>query len=413
MAVVNYTSRTGVGFAEQFAFTDLSDIASTTGTGTVGILNISPTLVQPTVADLTNMTHTHSSAAGGGFPVISAVTLSDVASKTGSGTILVMASVPTIMVPTIADLTNMTHDHTSNAEGGVIALGGTTTFEAQGRLTLTTATPVTTADVTGAATLYYTPYVGEVIWLYDGVSAWTAITFAEISLSLAGYTANKNYDIWIYNNSGTATLESTIWTNDTTRATALVYQDGVLVKTGATTRRYVGTIRINATGGQTEDTATQRFVANYYNRVSRRLFSCPAYADGNSQTTYTTTSLTWAEANGGTGSKVEFVSCNGEIPFRVQAAAYMQHSTVRHVGIGVAIDSASSPTVVGFTQDANGYGGSHCPPYVATVAAGYHYLDLLIVMGGSGGTTTYIADDLRRGAGADPYATYISGEVLG
>ena len=38
------------------------------------------------------------------------------------------------------------------------------------RLTLTTATPVTTSDVTGATTLYLTPYSHNCIGLYDGTS---------------------------------------------------------------------------------------------------------------------------------------------------------------------------------------------------------------------------------------------------
>jgi len=142
----------------------------------------------------------------------------------------------------------------------------------QGRLTLTTATPVTTADVTGTATLYYTPYVGDQIGLYNASGTWSVLAFTEKNLSLAGYTASKPYDIFAYDNAGTLALESLIWTDGTTRATALAYQNGILVKSGAATRRYLGTIYINSAGGQTEDTVTQRFVWNYYNRVQRRLY---------------------------------------------------------------------------------------------------------------------------------------------
>ncbi|MFA5458174.1 MAG: LamG domain-containing protein, partial [Synergistaceae bacterium] len=96
----------------------------------------------------------------------------------------------------------------------------------QGRLTLTTGVPVTTSDVTAATTLYFTPYNGNLVGLYSGAS-WSVSAFSELSLSLSGYTANKNYDIWIYDNAGTLTLDSTIWTDDTTRATALTTQDGI------------------------------------------------------------------------------------------------------------------------------------------------------------------------------------------
>ena len=139
-----------------------------------------------------------------------------------------------------------------------------------GRLTLETAVPVSTTDQSAKTTLYFTPFKGNQIGLYSG-SAWNVRTFAELSLSLAAYTASKPYDIFAYDNAGTVTLESLVWTNPTTRATALTLQDGVLVKTGATTRRYIGTIYVNASGGQTDDTAAIRSVFNYYNRVPRQL----------------------------------------------------------------------------------------------------------------------------------------------
>ena len=141
-----------------------------------------------------------------------------------------------------------------------------------GRLTLESGAPVSSADQSGKTTLYYTPYKGNLIALYDG-SKWNALVFEELSLSLAGLTANKNYDIWAYDNSGTVTLEALVWTNDSTRATALAYQDGVMVKSGAATRRYLGTIRINSSGGQCEDTAVIRGVWNLYNQEPRQLLT--------------------------------------------------------------------------------------------------------------------------------------------
>lgn len=169
----------------------------------------------------------------------------------------------------------------------------------QGRLTLTSGTPVTTSDVTAAGTLYFTPYKGNQIGLYSG-SAWEMKTFSELSLSLSGYTANKNYDIWVYNNSGTVTLDSTVWTDDTTRATALTTQDGVYVKSGATTRRYLGTIRITGTTGQTEDSLTKRFVWNYHHPQIRVLRKIPSGA-----WTYTTGS--WRYWNNDSANRVEIV----------------------------------------------------------------------------------------------------------
>lgn len=136
-----------------------------------------------------------------------------------------------------------------------------------GRLTLETGVPVSSTDQTAKDTLYYTPYVGNIIHLYYN-SVWTSHTFAELSLDISGYTDAKNYDIFVYSDSGTAKLEGLIWTNDTTRATALAYQDGILVKSGAETRRYIGTIRCSASG-KTADADQYRYVYNFYNRVRR------------------------------------------------------------------------------------------------------------------------------------------------
>lgn len=137
-----------------------------------------------------------------------------------------------------------------------------------GRLTTESGVPVSTSDRTSQGTIYYTPYLHNRIGLYDGTS-WTLFTFTERSLALSGLTSGLNYDVFLYDNAGTLTLELTAWTNDTTRATALTTQDGVYVKTGATTRRYLGTIRTTGTT-TTEDSASKRLVWNQYNRVERQ-----------------------------------------------------------------------------------------------------------------------------------------------
>ena len=137
-----------------------------------------------------------------------------------------------------------------------------------GRLTLTTGVPVTTADVTAATNVYYTPYLHDKIRIYDGTT-WNQYVFTELTLAVPASTTQM-YDIWIYDNAGTLTLEALAWTNDTTRATALVRQDGVLCKTGVLTRRYLGSFRTTGVSGQTESSLAKRFVWNYFNRVELR-----------------------------------------------------------------------------------------------------------------------------------------------
>ena len=138
----------------------------------------------------------------------------------------------------------------------------------------TDATPL--ADQATAATIYLLPYVGNRISLYNGTSLeWEDMVInvaSPPSLALSGLTSGKNYDIFAYTSGPKVTLElGAAWTNDTTRATALVTTDeGVLYKSGDKTRRYVGTMRASGTG-TTEDTKTQRYLWNMYHRVQRRL----------------------------------------------------------------------------------------------------------------------------------------------
>ncbi len=212
-------------------------------------------------------------------------------------------------------------------------------YVADGRLTLTTATPITTSDVTAATTLYYTPYGGDQIGLYDGSTDWTAITFVELSLDISAYTADKNYDIWIYNNSGTAVMESTVWTDDSTRATALATQNGVYVKTGDTTRRYVGTIRITAVTGQCEDSETSRYVWNMYNRANRSIYKTIT-------SSHTYTSGTVRPWNNDATNKISFVFGVGDTIFCGITG------TVSAGGIGKnAYISLEADTLAGWASD--------------------------------------------------------------
>lgn len=171
-------------------------------------------------------------------------------------------------------------------------------FEPGGRLTLTTAVPVTTSDVNNAVTLYYTPYKHNMISLYDG-ARWIPVPFVEKSLDISGFTASKPYDIFGYLASGTLALEGLVWTDATTRATALAYQNGRLVKSGATTRLYLGSIYM-AADQKCDDSVTTRYVWNNYNRVMRRCYKSDA-------TSHTYTTAAWRAWNNSTANAFQIL----------------------------------------------------------------------------------------------------------
>lgn len=161
----------------------------------------------------------------------------------------------------------------------------------QGRLTLQTATPVMTSTQSLKTTIYYTPYVGNQIPIYDG-SSYTMTTFSEISVATtdtsknpAAIGASKVNDWFVWNDAGTLRLtHGPDWTNDTTRSagTALVMVNGILLNNVSITNgppaqrgSYVGTTRSNASSqldwvyGAIAANGTAAFfgVWNAYNRV--------------------------------------------------------------------------------------------------------------------------------------------------
>lgn len=216
--------------------------------------------------------------------------------------------------------------------GGVTSVNGQTGALAfvsppQGRLTLTSATPVMGSSVTSATTVYYTPYAGQQVPIYDG-SNFVPFSVAEVSQATTDATKsptacanNSNYDVFVWNDAGTIrATRGPAWTNDTTRSagTALALVNGIYLNNASITNgpaasrgTYVGTIRTNGTatvnyifgGFAAGCTAADFGVWNAYNRV-------PVYAmiGDNTVTPWTyAVANTWRQANGSATAKVSAV----------------------------------------------------------------------------------------------------------
>ena len=307
------------------------------------------------------------------------------------------------------------------AGGGAASPYGVCNF----RLSLASGVPVMTSDQLAKTVVYVVSIGGKHIGLYDGAATWDIVAAAEHSIKLidtqtcdlstasnqivvpdasqlvpgfkvsgTGIPANTTistlddathvtlnntptitgsssltftapagtvYDLFDYSNAGTAKAELCAWTNPTTRATALTTQDGVLVKTGATTRRYLGSFATTATDGQTEysfggaasgGTAANLLVYNYYNRTDVEAL----VQDSASTWSYTTATL--RSANNSTGNRINFVV--GVSEDRVAANYHcVAQSSNADVGIGVGLDSTSAATGIKATQaQLNGTGST-------------------------------------------------------
>ncbi|MES2909840.1 MAG: hypothetical protein V4718_00540 [Pseudomonadota bacterium] len=291
-------------------------------------------------------------------------------------------------------------------KAAVRALLGVSPVAQDFRLSLTSGLPITTADVTGASTLYASPFAGNFISLFDG-TYWNARASAEFSIALTGLTSGKLYDVFAYDNAGVPALELLVWTNDTTRATALAYQDGVLSKAGALTRRYLGTIYATS-ATTTEDSKSKRYVWNGYHRVPRLIQRIEPTAQWTQATT-----ATWRQANASSANQVGFVIGVAGDMVRADLNAMFSPNNGYKNAAALALDSITVPTgLYGPSGSSSSSSVTEMPlvaKYAGTPAAGLHYLAWLEWMQSSGFTTTWY--------GTNNTATYqtqcgILGEVM-
>lgn len=286
------------------------------------------------------------------------------------------------------------------------------------RLTLTTGVPVTTADVTAAGTLYWSPCLPSnglavtngYVRTYDGTRI-RLQEFAQQSLALT-LTSGKNYDVF-QKNSDLSMVLSNAWTNDTTRADALALVKDLIVANADNTYLWIGTIRASGTnttedskGGTTTQVGGKRFVWNAYNQMPRPL----AVIDTTDSWSYTTG--TWRQGDGATGNKVEYVTgaASTKAAAQMRGSAFLQTNSARpsHVGVGVDSITVQSGLV------APGYNNSAVAAnelalfgeYAGYPGLGYHYLAWLEF--GADGTCLFLGDN-----GGDGTQCGLFAEILG
>jgi len=272
--------------------------------------------------------------------------------------------------------------------GTTLGLPSTT----QGRLTLTSGTPVTTSDVLAATTVYFTPFRGNHISLYYN-SMWGDFVFSEVNVAVPATTSTP-FDLFAYWSGSAVVLETVNWTNSTTRATAIAYQDGIPVKSGDSTRKYLGTGCTTGVSGQTEDsergtvsmTGGNRLLWNYYNRVSRNI----SVIDTTNNWVYST--ATWRQANAGAGSgnKVQCVIGIAEELLEVVVQGLESDTVASTPAIGVGIDSTTVNSAKTFVNGSSSLNGLTLVAfYRGYPVVGLHNINWLEIGSGSGTTTWY------------------------
>lgn len=296
-----------------------------------------------------------------------------------------------------------------------------------GRLTLTSLTPVTASDVSGASTVYYVPYKSNKVPLYDGAT-WTlnsistelSQTTADNTKSPAAVANNSNYDLFIWLDSGTLRLSrGPAWTSDTGRGTGAGttelervdgrYVNKVSISNGPAAQRglYVGTARSDASA-QISDSLAKRHVWNYYHRRRR------AMRVTDSTDTWNYNTATWRQARATATNQLDVIRGLDEDSMTAVVCALASNSGGAGLAAlaGVGLDSTSAL--------ASGFVVTNCNlPVTGLLAAvggswtgmpglGRHTLVWLENGMGSAGTTAWSGDS---GSPAS-FQSGITGDVL-
>lgn len=278
----------------------------------------------------------------------------------------------------------------------------------EGRLTLeqttgggTTPHPAPTTDQTAKTTVYFTPYLGNRITLWNGY-CWQSYTFSEVSIALGTLTSGKNYDVFAYDSGGVVTLKiGPAWSTDTARGTGAgttqvevfegVYVNTVAISSGPAAQcgRLLGTFRTTSTT-TTEDSKLFRGLSNLYNQLQRQLLV--------TETTdsWTSTDTNWHSFNSDDTNRVEIVQCIERAPVRIMATSAARNSSVsQQQGVGIGLDSTSANSANVMQNNSNPVAGAGTQPaqafYEDWPGQGYHYFQMLEKAAASG-TSTFFGD---------------------
>lgn len=356
---------------------------------------------------------------------------------------------------------------------------GSSSALCNGRLTLTSGMAVTTGDVTAAQYIYFTPYKGNRVTLYNG-TWWSEYALTEVSVAVPASpnpptapNTNTAHDVFLYDdapnglklnieawtlpdngsvtsisstapvtvtvpaspahtlvtdqlvtianntvaaNNGTwrvgtttattfqlktlagadLTAPGTVGTGgtwqradqNTSRATALVLQNGVWVKSGGTDNwkyRYLGTIRTTGVSGQCEDSIANRFVWNNYNRMLRKLKAI------DTTNTWTYGTAAWRAARNDLANRVSLIVGINEDLVRADVLVHTYVSTGIAGGVGIGINSLTNNADLfsDVSTSVANEGQSHAN-YHSYLNVGYNFIQWLEYSRAS--TTTFWGD---------------------
>lgn len=295
-----------------------------------------------------------------------------------------------------------------------------TVITPQGRLTLTTGTPVMTADATAQGTIYYTAFRGAQAPIFNGTKWGTyyltgTATSQELSIALdsnSGHTgyhqSGKIFDLFVFNNSGTITLGTgPAWSSTTARGTGAGTTELQLYN-GIWTNKNSIALKIDTTASQVTVGVNQAtYVGSFYataNAQTGMAFNPTAASGGtnnilglwnahnrvrissicnDSTTTYTYASSAIRVANNSSSNRCSWI--DGLQQSFVQINNQIYPSTAAGAQYGINIDSTSAVYTSVTAQASNAVTISNT--FLQTPLLGFHFAQAMEAS--IGGTTTF------------------------
>lgn len=340
------------------------------------VASATTTVLDTTTGDLVDIT---------GTTAITAITLSEGREVTVRFTgILTLTNGASLVLPGAANITTAVGDFAvfrGYASGVVRAIFYTRASgqplnvssianTPQGRLTLTSSTPIMASDTTATSSVYYTPYIGTQIPIYNGTSFINNV-FAQLTMTLnaSNNTSTNLYDLFVFLNTGVVTIASgPAWTNSTTRSAALTQLNGLWVNNatitltnGATSyasitanqATYVGTVYCTAnaqTGMQFRPAAAaggSAAILGLYNAYSREM-TYSSSEDSTSSYTYAT--ATWRSANNNVANRISYIDGLAQSPVAAEfqiGSEPTTNATPPFIGINLNSTSATPRATAG------------------------------------------------------------------
>lgn len=281
------------------------------------------------------------------------------------------------------------------------------------RLTLTSGTPLTEADVPNAVQVYVTPSDHDHIGIYSGTN-WLTQQYSELTVALdsdSGHTgyhqSGKNFDVFCAMSTGVVVAGTgPAWSSNTARGSGagtteleqfqgrLVNKNAITLRNGSTTytinarcATFIGSFRCTA-NGQTSDIATKRFVSSLI-PASRPMERREA------TTSWFYSTAVARQANNNTANQLEWLNCLAGRTTRVDllVTVFNSGATYRDVVVWLELD------------------GNRVGNWSSRQTSSY-YNDLTAQYRGCAGIGYHVMKWIEYGAGADTQ-TWLGGSSDG